>query len=433
MEEFRKRLLTTTIVCVMIMSGLMALPTSVDAKKGQPDLAVKNMSWIYPVIEGEDVPFVVYVYNQGNAPVETGFWLKVNYAELPGFWQEPTVTHQIWVEPPIKAGTKKAVEITLTALTTHQMNIEAILDTTNIIAETNEENNEGHVCLVSVGAERGSPVSVPIFLRNENLFGGETFTVEADPSKIPDGWSFSGGVPPTTVTAAPGGNVALSEGTIVPGDTHLNPVFRINATRQSDRDTRIMYIKVLSSPEIGFSFSPFLNEFCTMGIDQIESDETLTKTILEEKGYMTIEEHTVTNIYGQYVKATLEMHSNNHMNMYKILEINYNGETTIIPENNMFLTTFGLDDDGNLKHYYQYMKCDSENYQHTYYDAKENQTTMKGKLDGKDFVITFDGFDAVGVRILNDQIATARLDTRDLSIPLCMNDCQKADCYMLTH
>ena len=59
---------------------------------------------------------------------------------------------------------------------------------------------------------------------------------------------------------------------------------------------------------------------------------------------------------------------------------------------------------------------------------------MKGKLDGKDFLITLDGFDAVGIKIANYQIATVRLDTRDVSKPFAGDlGCQRADCYMLTH
>ena len=210
MKDYGKMLFASTIVCVMLMSGMMVLPSSVLAKQGQPDLIVRGIGWVYPVETGESLHVTVTVENVGEAPVQDGFWVELRYAALSGFWQEATDTYQIWVNPPIKAGEIKAVETDIVALNSHQVNFEATADTTNLIAEQDEDNNELHRCLIAVGAAPGSTMSAPVYLRNERLDIVETFTIEVDASTIPEGWEFAGGIPPTTVTAAPGANVELS-------------------------------------------------------------------------------------------------------------------------------------------------------------------------------------------------------------------------------
>ncbi|MDO9538263.1 MAG: CARDB domain-containing protein [Thermoplasmata archaeon] len=409
------------IVSMIFLSGMMVLPTTVEAQQGLPDLVVKNIGWRFPVMEDEVLLGTVYIENTGTASVEDGFWINVNYATLPGFWQEATESLQLWVEPPIRAGEIKAVAFTTTALTTHQTNFDVDLDIFNNIVESDEDNNQMHACLIAVGGAPGSSLRVPIYLRNEMLMA-QTFTVEVDETTIPDGWGFEGGLPPTTITAAPGGNVMLSESITIPADTIENPIFRLNAMRHSDNQLQSIFIKVLTTPEIGFSFNPYTKIFTAWGVDHLQqSDFTISSTILSQEGYKTVEEFTVTNDRGQYVRATLEIVSTKHLHMYEILEINYNGVTTIIPEENRFLTMFNVDKNGQLQRFSQSMNYAPEIYTFTRYDGKYDQTIMEYKNLEEKLTVTFDGFDALGVRIENQNILSIRLDTSDTSVPLCVN------------
>lgn len=403
------------------MSGLMVLPSNVVAQEGQPDLTVKKIGWRFPAVDGEDLPVTIYIENIGDASVQTGFWLEFNYATLSGFWQEATETLQIWVEPPIGAGEIKGIEFTTTALNTHQVNFGATIDTSDVIAEFDEENNHWQGCSIAVEAIPGSSITVPIYLRNERIDIVETFTVEVDEASIPDGWGFVGGLPPTTVTAAPGGNVVLSEGAIVPADTTSNPTIRINARRQSDGASQFIAIRVLTTPEIGFSFNPYTEEVFVTGIDDIESEVSVTSEIISERGHVTLAKYTVTNTRGQYTSALVRMISTRNHNMFEIREIDYNGVVTITPEKNMFVTTY-LVKNGELKHFHQYMKYGDPDVQlRTFYNAKDDQTTMVGEIVGEDIRATFDGFDGLGMRILNEKVFPIRLDTSDTAQPLCPN------------
>ena len=339
---------------------------------------------------------------------------------MPGFWQEATESFQLWVEPPIRAGEIKAVAFTTTALNTHQANFEANLDILNSVAESNEDNNQMHACLIAVDGAPSSSISVPVYLRNVRTDIVETFLVEADETTIPDGWIFAGGIPPTTVTALPGGNEILSESTVVPADTTTNPIIKISATRESDGESQSILIKVLTTPEIGFSFNPYTDEFTVWGVDQLQqSDFETTSTIIYENEGKTIEAFTVINDRGQYVQATLEIHSGKQFHMYKILEINYNGVVTITPEDNMFLTTF-LVKNGELRHFFQYVKYGPEKYSHNLYNVNTETMTFRANIDGEHSVTNFDGFEASGVRMWDGEVQPIRLDTTgDTAQPMC--------------
>ncbi len=410
------------IVSMVFLSGMMVLPSSVQAKQGQPDLIVRGIGWVYPVETGDSLPVTVTVENIGEASVQHGFWAELHYAELSGFWQEATETYQLWVEPPIRAGEIKAIETTIVALNTHQVNFEAIADTTNLITEVDENNNEFHRCLIAVGATPGTSISVPVFLKNEMLFG-DVFTVSVDESTIPEGWGFAGGLPPTIVTAVPGGNVQLSESAIIPLDTTTNPVFYLSATRQSDLASQTIMIKVITTPEIGFSLNPYTNEFSMWGADHTQqSDFVASSTIISENGHKRVEQFTVTDYEGQYVQATLEILSTRQHFEYSILEINYNGVITITPENNRFLTTF-LVNNGELNQFFQYSIYSPGNYAFTHYDSINNETEITAIIDsGQPNIGTYYGWEAMGSRIESGKIVATLLDTSDPSEPCCANN-----------
>ena len=425
MENHGKSILSLLIVGAMIMSGVMALPSTVVAKnsnqiQGTADLVVEAFNWRFPIVTGEELPVTIYVKNIGTAPVDAGFEIQVDYAELSGFWQQPTETFYIWVEPPIGVGEIKAVEFTTTALNTYQANFEAQLDSLDNIVELDENNNYRHICLISVEAAPGSILSVPVYARNVNLYMGDIFTIAADETRIPDNWDMSGGLPPSNVPASPGANVALSEIITVPLDTTINPVFRINATRQSDGEAQSTFIEFLTTPEMGFSFSPFLNEFTVMGADSIDSETIVTSEVISQQGPLSLTKYTVTNSRGQYTSATIRMISTNHLNMFEITEIDYNGVETIIPEENFFMTTF-LVKNGELKHFNQYMRYNPDLYVIASYDRKTDTSTMTGAENGEQFKTTFDGFDAMGTRVFDAHLASIRLDTSDPNVPLCPN------------
>jgi hypothetical protein len=428
MKQYGKMLYATAIVCVMLLSGMMVLPSNIVAEQGQPDLVVRNIGWVFPVKQGEELPVTVYIENIGSAPVQKGFWIEINYAEQSGFWQEATETHTIWIDPPIKIGEVKAVDFTSFGLNTHQANFEVSLDTTNAIMELNEMNNYKHVCSIAIGATPGSSISTPVYLRNERIDITETFIIEVDPSTVPDGWGFTGGLPPTTVTALPGGNVVLSETAIVPTDTILNSVFRLNATRQSDGAVQSIAIRVVTTREIGFSFNPYQNEFSVWGVDQIDSEFTLTTELISKRGAVSYTMYTVTDNLGQYTSATVKSTNTKNLNMFEIIEINYNGLVTITPDANMFLTTF-LVDNNELRHFNQYMNYGPIQSAHTQYNINLDQTTIRDD----ESTTTLNGFNALGVRISNGKVLPIRLDTRDPSVPLCPNRwCSFIDCYMMS-
>ena len=200
-------------------------------------------------------------------------------------------------------------------------------------------------------------------------------------------------------------------------------MFRINATRLSDGSSQFIYLKVLTTPEIGFSFNPYLNEFSIWDADQTQQwGHDITSSIISENKGKTVEAFTVTNDEGHYVQAILEIHRNKQSFMYKILEINYNGVVTITPEDNMFLTTF-IVQNGELKHFFQYSRYSPDIYAFTSYDSRNDETTIKLVMDSEETAIgSYDGWDALGSRIESGRIIAGLLDTSDPSQPCCHNN-----------
>jgi hypothetical protein len=415
--ENGRRAMALAIVSMLIMGGLMALPSKVLAKTGQPDLQVRSLGVRYPMIEGASLPVTIYVENVGSAATGAGFWIDFNYASSPGFWQSPDETRQIWVDKSIKAGEIYGVCFSTTTLSTGSFNFAASLDTTDVISEIDEANNNGNVCFVAVDAAPGTMVSVPIYLMNTNLNSAESFVVGADETTLPDGWGITGGIPPETVDSPPGGNVVAYERIYVPEDAIINPTIRIGATRQSDGTDQSVYIKVITTPEIGFSFNPYLNEFFVTGSDEADTQVTVTSEILSTTGVKTVSKYTVTNSIGGYTSAIVEMVSTNGLNMFKICEIDYNGILTITPDHNLFVTTF-LVKDGVLKQYNQNMQYSSDASSITHYDSKAIATTFKTYIDGESTDATIDGWQGLGVRVNNGHVDWVRLDTSDPMQPM---------------
>ncbi|MFO7991528.1 MAG: CARDB domain-containing protein [Thermoplasmata archaeon] len=408
------------VIGLLVFSGLAILPATVTrAEQGQPDLVVKNIGWVFPVKEGEELPVTVYVENVGDADVDDAFWLEVEYSDTFGFWQEPTERFDIWVEPPIKAGEIKGVEFTTTALETHQVDFEAFLDTTEVITESNEENNKGHLGVLSIEVPPGTTATGSVHVRNEGLTS-DTFTIEADESTLPEGWELSGGIPPTQVTAQPGENVALSETLIVPEDTIMNPAIRFNATRQSDGEEQEVYLQVQTTPEMGFSFNPYIDEFSVWVVDSADTEVSITSEIISEFGPISVTEYTATNTNGNYLGVTVNRIKTRHLNMYEITELDYNGEITITPDDNRFITTFNVKND-ELKHYHQKMISNPETAFNTRFNIRDELTTIEGTLNGERVTLTLDDFHGLGARITNGQIYPLRLDTRDTTTPCCTN------------
>jgi len=436
MKDISIKLMVGIVVSTFVMSSLMVIPSTVFAQQVReaPDLVVRNIAWKFHVVEGEDLPVTVYVENIGTAPVQTGFWIEVKYAGLSGFWQEAIETHQIWVNPPIIEGTIKAVKFTTTALNTHQANFEASLDTTNTITETNENNNIKHNCDIIVEGIPGTSISVPIYVRNERTDMWETFTIEADETTIPGGWGFTGGLPPTTVQAAPGNNVIQSEGITVPMDTSKNAYIMLNTTRESDGASQSIAIRVITTPEMGFSFNHYTNELIVSGVNQIGAEVFVSSELISEIGHKTVTKYTVTNTRGQSISAVVMMKSVKQLNTFEITEIEYNGIAIITPDDSQFLTKFRLDKNGEVERYYQYMSYGSEIYSETNYDERDNQTTMIGKGPAGNHWVEFDGLEALGVIINNERIIPARLDTTNVTTLGGIGSLHDwSDCYMLLH
>ena len=70
------------------MSGMMVIPSVIGAEPGYKDIAVCGVSYIFPIVEGEDIEGTIYMKNIGSEEINTGFWVEINYAENIGFWQE---------------------------------------------------------------------------------------------------------------------------------------------------------------------------------------------------------------------------------------------------------------------------------------------------------------------------------------------------------
>ncbi len=419
------------VIGLLVFSGLAIMPaTVVQAEQRQPDLVVRKIAWLFPVKEGEELPITVFIENVGESPVEDGFWMKVNYAELAGFWQKPEETLDIWVEPPIKAGEVKAVGFSTIALGMYQGNFDVTLDTTNNIVESNEYNNIGNDCIISVNVAPGTSTTGTVYLRNENSATSETFTIDVDGSTIPEGWEISGGIPPTQVTVSPGGNFALSETLIIPEDTILNKAIKLNATRQSDGASQSIFLLVQTTPEIGFSFNPYINDFSVWGVDSIDSDVSISSEIISQFGPISETRYTITNTQGQYISTIVKMISTRHLNMFEISNIDYNGVITINPDNNLFLTSFKTDHNNEIKHFYQkthssLIKVDA------FYNTIYDQTKIRYQIDDERSTATYDGFEALGARVVNGEVFAIRLDTRDNAEPMCPNypGCWPNNCY----
>jgi hypothetical protein len=428
MNNMGRRTIVLGIVSLMIMGGLMVLPSKVLAKNGQPDLQVRSLGVRYPMIEGEELPVTVYVENAGNAATGAGFWIDFNYASTPGFWQSPDETRQIWVDKSIRAGEIYGVCFTTTALSTGSFNFAASIDVTGEIAETDESNNGGNMCLVAVDAVPGTVVTVPVYFRNTNLNSAESFLVGADETTLPEDWSITGGIPPETIDSPPGGNAVAIEHIYVPEDAMINPTIRIGATRQSDGADQSVYIKVITTPEIGLSFNPHLNELFVTGSDVADTQVTVTTETLSTTGVKTVSKYTVTNSQGVYTSAIVEMISAKGLNMFKICEMDYNGALTITPDQNLFVTTFNVKD-GVLKQYNQVMLYSPEALSLTHYDSKALSTSFRTYLEGESTYATIDGWQGLGVRISNGEIRQIRMDTTDPTQPCCANGyCWTMEC-----
>lgn len=435
MKDISIKFMVGIVVSMFLMSGTMMVPSVLGTQEGKntddlPDLAVRNIAWMSPVIAGYDLPVTIYIENIGNTPVQIGFWIDVNYASQSGFWQIGTETHQIWVAPPINEGICKAVEFTTTALNTEQANFEVLLDTTNTIEELNENNNIKQRCSVAIGVAPGTSFTTPVYLRNERLDITDIFTVEVNTATLPEGWTFLGGVPPTTIEAAPGGNVVLSETVIVPEDNIKNAKIIINASRQSDGELKFLEIFVITSPEIGIYFTPYTNEFIVSGSSYLASNIEVTSTIISEKGNKKVTNYTVTDDSGHYITATIETLSTRNNFIYQILELNNNGIVTIL-ENNRFKITFLIDQYNELKYLHQEMIYEkSILYSYIDYNSIKDQTIMIGESAIGPHNLEFNGIASLSVRTWNNNIIPMRLDTEDyetwaIGIPgfCCWIDC----------
>ncbi len=412
------------VIGLLVFSGLAIMPaTAVQAEQRQPDLVGKGIGAVYPVIEGEELPMTIYIENIGDADVEDGFWMELKYAETAGFWQEPTETFDIWVEPPIRAGGIKGVKYVVEALASYQVNFELVLDTTDTIAESNEGNNVGHECVIPLDIAPGTSATDTIHVRNENIMAQETFTLEADESTIPEGWVLQGAIPPTEITAQPGENVAVSETLYVPENTILNQAIKLNVTRQSDGASQSIYILVQTTPEMAFSFNPYTEVFTVWGVDTVNSEVNITSEVISQIGLITTTKYTVTNTRGQYISSIVKMVSTKHLNFYEITELDYNGVITIIPEDNFFLTTFKTDKNNGLVHFHQVMRYDDNMNMLVRYKRKSDETILFGKTLEEKITATFSGFDALGVKILNGGIHPTRLYVSDKNEPMCPNPC----------
>jgi len=420
---------TIAIVGMIFLSGMMMMPTTVEAKNDLPDLAVRNIAWRSPVQKDELLPVTIYIENIGNAPVDCGFWIEVNYAEFPGFWQEAAESHNIWVNPPIKEGQCRAVEFTTIALNSECANFEVSVDTTNEIIESNEYNNVRHRCSIAIGVAPNTSFTTQLFLRNEMLFT-DSFIIEINPTTLPDGWGFLGGIPPSTITAQPGGNIILSETVIVPNDATLNARIQVNATRVSDGDFRFVEIYVITSPEIGIYFTPYTNELIVSGSSYLGHYLESTSTLITDKGIFKITKYTVTDDNGRYISATIQTIHTKLCLKYTILEFDYNGVVSI-PAVNDFQIIHLIDNNNELKQYNQKMNYEkSIMYSDVRYNSKDDVTTMVGETPAGSHDLLFNGIASLSVRTWNSSIIPMRLDTNNyqtwaIGIPgfCCWIDC----------
>ncbi|MFH0815288.1 MAG: CARDB domain-containing protein [Methanobacteriota archaeon] len=413
--------MTLTIVGLFITSGLMVIPSGVRAQQqGMPDLAVTHIGWRFPVMEGNELLGTIYVENQGASAVETGFWIELGYAERPGFWQQVVETQQIWMDPPIQAGEIKGVGFTTTGLATNTANFIATADSTDLIQEVDETNNVGYLCRIAVGVAPGSSVSIPIYVRNGNLQSADSFSIGMDETTVPSGWVVSGGIPPTSIDSPPGGNVVVAETIYVPEDALINPTLKLRAIRQSDGQITDIRIKIITTPEMGISFNPYLNDISVIGTDEIDSEVSVISEIILQTRAISVTKYTVTNNRGQYLSAIVEMVSTKNLNLIKIKEIDYNGILTIEPKNNLFLTVFKIDD-GALTKYYQNMRYSQDMHIQTFYDSNTDTTTFSSSINGNQSTENLQGWQGVGVRILDGELVPIRLDTTEPMQPLCTN------------
>ncbi|MBI5000665.1 MAG: hypothetical protein HZB92_03955 [Euryarchaeota archaeon] len=423
MREISKRLMAELIVCLLMGAGtvFMAHPAMANGKedaKQLPDIVLRKNPYVqYPIGSGEDVHIDLQVMNQGKADVNDGFWVTLYNRPYAGFWIQGGLTYRTWVEPPLKAGEIRVLQVAAVGQITYGGNFDIVVDDGNLIAESNESNNYNHTCKVSMGGTPGDITPFPLRIENPNPYS-DTYILEADASTIPTGWTFS---IPTTVTLSP---YSTYSGTAVTGtppgyypmSSYPNPKIRINATRVSDGATQWLYVKSIVAPEVQICYNPAIKDIIVDGTDDIDSVVAVNYINVVEECGRAVRDYSLVSEVGGYslrVRVEIKLRTSETTEIsrgicaIRVLGIAYNGGDWEQPQLNEYLFKYVIDKDTEtFKHITQDVIWGPTDQYHLKYNGTRDQTILEvlPAKNEKPLRIPFDGVQTFGLKIKDGMI-----------------------------
>lgn len=153
------------IVVPILCIALVLATISFAGSQNGPDLVITSVVSVKDY-NTNNTSVTVIVKNQGNAGTGTGFWVKITVASAGVGGGSQSTSKSKWCQ---RLGANVSATVTAVFSGTSWVNVYAKADSTNLVLETNENNNCGGTCRFAYIQDFDGTIEIPLDVGNITL------------------------------------------------------------------------------------------------------------------------------------------------------------------------------------------------------------------------------------------------------------------------